>query len=213
VPKKNKKPEGIPVLRKTPTQERSRERVERICAAAAELFEAQGYDAVSTNAIAAKAQVPIGSLYQFFPDKKAILIALAERCADGSLQRFATLATAGVFLKPLGEMLEQGVATFAQFHEELPAFRTVMGAWQQLPELTEGYAALHLDFEQRTAEIVALRAPHLQPALRATMATLVVHTMDAILNLGVTRPVAERKRLVKELRTLLFRYLEPYERS
>jgi len=60
-------------MRRKPRQARSQERVNRILDVAEKLFASQGYAATTTNAIAAQAQVPIGSLYQFFPDKTAIL--------------------------------------------------------------------------------------------------------------------------------------------
>jgi AcrR family transcriptional regulator len=65
--------------RKEPTQQRSRERVERMLAAATELIAAKGSDAMKMGEVAERAGVSIGSLYQFFPDKSAIIRALAER--------------------------------------------------------------------------------------------------------------------------------------
>ncbi len=65
--------------RRTPQQARSKERVDRILDAAAELLAAEGYNAVKTNHIAKRAGVSIGSVYQFFPNRFAIFHALAER--------------------------------------------------------------------------------------------------------------------------------------
>lgn len=65
---------------KRPVQQRSRERVERMLAAATELIAAKGSDALKMSEVAEKAGVPIGSLYQFFPDKSAIIGTLIERC-------------------------------------------------------------------------------------------------------------------------------------
>ncbi|MFP5487970.1 MAG: TetR/AcrR family transcriptional regulator [Acidimicrobiia bacterium] len=65
--------------RKTPRQERSRATVDRILDAAARIFDAVGYRATTTNDVAAAAGVSIGSLYQYFPNKDALLVALAER--------------------------------------------------------------------------------------------------------------------------------------
>jgi AcrR family transcriptional regulator len=65
--------------RKTPRQERSQRTVEAILIAAAQVFADQGYAATTTNHIAVRAGVSIGSLYQYFPSKDAILLALAER--------------------------------------------------------------------------------------------------------------------------------------
>lgn len=65
--------------RKTPVHSRSRATVEAILEAAAHLLEHDGYGRLTTNHIADKAGVSIGSLYQYFPNKDAICHALAER--------------------------------------------------------------------------------------------------------------------------------------
>ena len=64
--------------RKKPRQSRSRETVEVILRASAQVFSARGYAATTTNHIAARAGVSIGSLYEYFPGKDAILVALLE---------------------------------------------------------------------------------------------------------------------------------------
>jgi AcrR family transcriptional regulator len=66
-------------LRKRPKQERSRNTVAVILEAAARILEAGGLEALTTNAAAERAGVSIGSLYQYFPDKDAILVELI-RC-------------------------------------------------------------------------------------------------------------------------------------
>jgi AcrR family transcriptional regulator len=78
--------------RKEPTQQRSRERVERMLAAARDLIAERGSDAMKMGEVAERASVSIGSVYQFFPDKSAIIRALAERftaenraCIDAEL--------------------------------------------------------------------------------------------------------------------------------
>jgi AcrR family transcriptional regulator len=65
--------------RKTPQQQRSRVTVEAILEAAGLLLAKKGYAASSTNAIARRAGVSIGSLYQYFPNKDSIFLALMER--------------------------------------------------------------------------------------------------------------------------------------
>src|SRR5262245_32760547 len=71
--------EGRRQSAKMPTQQRSRERVERMLAAASELIAGGGSDSMKMSEVAERAGVPIGSLYQFFPDKGAIIRTLAER--------------------------------------------------------------------------------------------------------------------------------------
>jgi AcrR family transcriptional regulator len=69
-------------MRREPKQDRARETVERILVAGAHLFSALGYEATTTNDIAATASVSIGSLYQYFPNKQAILSMLYDRHLD-----------------------------------------------------------------------------------------------------------------------------------
>jgi len=72
--------EDTPTMpRRAPTQQRSRERVERILEVASALIAATGSDAMRMSEIAENAGISIGSLYQYFPDKGAILRMLAER--------------------------------------------------------------------------------------------------------------------------------------
>ncbi|WP_267551487.1 TetR/AcrR family transcriptional regulator [Rhizobium rhizogenes] len=66
-------------LRRIPSQQRGRERVERILAVATELIASNGSDALRMGEIVEKADVSFGSLYQYFPDKTAIIRVLAER--------------------------------------------------------------------------------------------------------------------------------------
>src|SRR5436190_21168980 len=69
-------------LRRQPVQQRSAKRVERMLEACASLIDELGYDGVTTTLIAEKADVAVGSLYQFFPDKRAVVQALTQRNLD-----------------------------------------------------------------------------------------------------------------------------------
>ena len=65
--------------RRRPRQARARVTVDTILEAAAQILARQGYAALTTNRIAERAGVSIGSLYQYFPNKEAVLVALFER--------------------------------------------------------------------------------------------------------------------------------------
>jgi AcrR family transcriptional regulator len=71
-------PRGL-APRKTPSQPRSAQTVETILQGAAHILEQHGLEGYTTNAIAARAGVSIGSLYQYFPTKDAVTVALIER--------------------------------------------------------------------------------------------------------------------------------------
>src|SRR3954447_22112679 len=65
--------------RRVPTQVRSRERVEKILDVASQIVVSGGVDALTTRSIAEAAQIPVASVYQYFADRDAILLALVER--------------------------------------------------------------------------------------------------------------------------------------
>ena len=67
------------LARLVPTQQRSRERFERILESAAEIMAEKGSEAFRMSDIVERTGVPFGSLYQYFPDKTAIIGTLAER--------------------------------------------------------------------------------------------------------------------------------------
>src|SRR5690242_13473336 len=68
-----------PKPRKKPTQARSAATVEALVTATARILVREGYDRASTNKIAREAGVSIGSLYQYYPSKEALVAALIER--------------------------------------------------------------------------------------------------------------------------------------
>jgi AcrR family transcriptional regulator len=84
-------------LRRAPVQRRSAERLTRILDACADLLDEVGYDALSTRAVALRAGVPIGSVYRFFGNKRAMADALAQR----NLERWTERVTER--LKEAGE--------------------------------------------------------------------------------------------------------------
>ena len=110
---------------RTPRQERSRHTVECVLAAAAQVFAQQGYANTTTNHIAARAGVSIGSLYQYFPSKDAVLVALAERHVE---RAFATVMeqVRAKRTAPIPEFLRVLVDTMVAAHEMEPRLHRVI---------------------------------------------------------------------------------------
>jgi AcrR family transcriptional regulator len=76
--------------RRKPTQRRARQTVEAILDAVIRILKRRGFEAVTTNRIAEVAGVSIGSLYQYFPDKRAIFAALHRRHIEQIDRRIQT---------------------------------------------------------------------------------------------------------------------------
>jgi AcrR family transcriptional regulator len=74
-----RKPVTSPIRRRQPTQKRAQETVNAILDAVIRLLKRGGASSITTNSIAEAAGVSIGSVYQYFPNKRAIFIALHER--------------------------------------------------------------------------------------------------------------------------------------
>ncbi|MCF2533605.1 TetR/AcrR family transcriptional regulator [Yinghuangia soli] len=70
---------GQPRLRRQPQQARSRARVEAVLAAADRILAQEGYEALTMRRVADEAGVPVGSIYQFYPDKGAVVDALGQQ--------------------------------------------------------------------------------------------------------------------------------------
>jgi AcrR family transcriptional regulator len=106
--------------RREPVQRRSALRVERMLDAAAELLDELGPDALSTSAIAARAGVSVGSLYQFFPDKQAVAEALARR----SFERFSA-ELVEIAAGSWEDVVDQVIDTYVAFSRTEPGFQVL----------------------------------------------------------------------------------------
>ncbi|MCR9222306.1 MAG: TetR family transcriptional regulator [Alphaproteobacteria bacterium] len=105
-----------PPMRRVPRQQRSRERVDRLLAAAEGLIAETGADALKMNAVAERAGVPIGSLYQYFPDKSALMHALADRsfaeCRRCIEEALAPVRTPEELAAAFDDLIEEYYAIF-----------------------------------------------------------------------------------------------------
>ena len=124
--------------RKTPRQERSRATVEAILDAAARVFAGLGYAATTTNKVAARAGVSIGSLYEYFPSKDALLVALVERHMSAGEEILSAAIPALDALRlpprqPLGGVVEAIVRTMVEFHAHDRALHRVLFEEAPLP--------------------------------------------------------------------------------
>lgn len=198
-------------MRRKPRQARSQERVNRILDVAEELFASQGYTATTTNAIAAQAQVSIGSLYQFFPDKTAILKALALRYAEMLHQQLTVIDQAEPTTLSLSDYVDQLIDTTDRFFTEHPSyhaiFMEVQGTIRELEEIDE---ATDAELIQDLASSLAKRDAKLERADCEAIAFVLVKAIGTLLWLSLSQEKTFRQRLVTETKRLTLNYLQSY---
>src|SRR6266568_2308054 len=108
-------------LRRRPMQRRSAERYERILTVCAELLDELGFAALTTTAVARRAEVPIGTVYQFFADKSALVHALAARNLERYLDRLST-RYAAEHPATLPHVIDIAVDEFVAMRRTVPGF-------------------------------------------------------------------------------------------
>lgn len=200
------------LLRRAPQRARGQSRVERLLDAAAEVIAEVGVEAATTNAIAARAATSVGSLYQFFPNKHAMVLALAGRYLRAFAQLKDEVFAEEVAERPLPEMIRAIVTPLAGFLEAHPAYRHVVAATAADPEAAAADAGLHAAVVARVERLIALRMPHLPAARRRVIALVQVETVHAILFRAQALAPRARAPLHDELVRMLVLALEPLER-
>ncbi len=196
-------------LRRAPSQRRSRERVERILAVATELIAAQGSDALRMAEVAAKAGVSIGSLYQYFPDKAAIIRTLAERInAEGRAcieEGLRDVRDAAGLREAFGRLID----TYYGLFLAEPVMRDIWSGLQADKGLRE------IDLEDSRingrvlAEVLARIDPGADRAGQFTRAFLVMQLGEATMRLAISVGRAEGDALVEGYKRMALRELAP----
>jgi AcrR family transcriptional regulator len=117
-------PAPVGPLRRVPVQGRSLARVQRMLDACAELVDEVGYDGLTTTLLAERADVAIGSVYQFFPDKRAIVQALTMRNVEAYLERLSARINDGGLSKWV-DAVDAAMDEYIDMHRTTPGFRTL----------------------------------------------------------------------------------------
>lgn len=164
--------------RKAPSQERSRRTVERILAAAAVVFDEAGYAGATTNDIAREAGISVGSLYQYFPHKDALLVGLAHRHVDSVVAAVdAFTASMSSDTVELDAVLADLASVLVAQHE-LDHLHTIIA--HQAPrtaDLERELARARERFIDMADDVLVPRIP--DPSSRRAAAAMVVAILDA----------------------------------
>jgi AcrR family transcriptional regulator len=171
--------------RKTPRQERALETRARILDAARTVFAHHGYAGGTTNRIAAEALISVGSLYQYFPNKDAILVELvAEHAAEGRAALAPILERAagdGGHDIPIHELVAEVVSTMVALHARDRRLHRVL--FEESPRPASVLAMLRdLEDEVVAATVVLLDRPDVRVPDRELAARLSVTTIESLVH-------------------------------
>ncbi len=193
--------------RKSASQSRSRATVDALVEATARILVREGFDKASTNRIALAAGVSVGSLYQYFPSKEALVAAVIER-HNRDLMQVVRGALAEVAALPVEEAARKLVAAAIAAHRVDPALHRVLAEQTPHVGMTADVGALNREtfglfrawLERHKDELRALdldlAAFVCVTSIEALTHTAVLHRPDVLTDAAVGALVDEATRLV-----------------
>lgn len=195
--------------RKQASQARSSATVHAIMRATARILVKRGYQSTTTNHIAEAAGVSVGSLYQYFPNKEAIVAALLDEHLEAT-QEFLRRGTANALEQPLEDAARGLIEGLLAAHRVDPDLHRVFV--EELPRIAT-FERIH-QLEQETLALVRayieVRLPDLKKQRNLdTVAFVIVHAVEAVTH-GVVlfRPdLLEDRTFVDEIVRLVVRYV------
>src|SRR5690348_11027944 len=198
--------------RKEASQARSRATVDALIEATARILVRESFEGVSTNRIAEEAGVSIGSLYQYFPSKEALVAAVIDRHHE-ELMQVARGTLAGVVSLPMEQAVRRLVAVAIEAHRVDPKLHRVLA--EQIPRTgrlknvelfnRENYAMFRSYLERHRDEI---RTVDLELASFVCVTTVEALTHGAVLHHPEVLSEERSASLVDEATRLLVRYLQ-----
>lgn len=196
-------------LRRTPTQARSRERVRRVLAAAPALIEQHGIDGLTVRQIADRAGMSIGTFYQFFANKEAVIEALTVTYIDGFLTVADDLANKPAAADWRAEW-DRTYTAYVEYLRVTPGFRTIWFSSGLTPTLRRLDRSNNVHLADRLAELFVVNGHATDsPALRQAFA-LVIEVADTLLGLSFRRNPQGDTTVIDETQLMLRGYLAHY---
>ena len=191
-------------LRRAPVQRRSAERLTRILDACAVLLDEVGYDALSTRAVALRAEVPIGSVYRFFGNKRQMVDALAQR----NLERFSEQVTER--LKTAGDggwrsAMDAVLDEYLAMKRTAPGF-SLVDFGNQIPVGARSAEPNHRVADRLTDLLSGYLDREPDEDLRRTF-LIAVETADTLVHLAFRMAPEGDAKIIEEARGLLQAYL------
>jgi AcrR family transcriptional regulator len=190
-------------LRRKPKQERSIQRLDLILSAASELIAEKGVGAMRMTELAAAANVPIGSVYQYFPEKAAIIKALFDRHSTAVRTRVAEAFAAVETVEQALDVLE---ATVDWHYQDYRNDAASLGIWLGT-ETDQDLAQLNVEHNSRIARIfrdtVQRIAPELDVIDTEARSFLFSHLIGSSVRLAVVSDPCFAARILDEWKRVI----------
>ena len=167
-------------LRRTPQQSRSRSRVLGVLEVADRLLATEGAESLTTSRIAATAEISVGSLYQYFPDKETIVEALALGYWSELVDLVSAVAEADEH-ETLERPVDQIIDSLAAGFRARPAFLALWYGGLRSERVRNVTRPGRIQVGRAVEGILARRWPESEPERRATVARMVVLAGDGLL--------------------------------
>ncbi|MDO5032933.1 TetR family transcriptional regulator [Corynebacterium sp.] len=194
------------VPRRRPAQARSRERYNRILQAARDVLVEVGFESFTFDEVSRRAEVPIGTLYQFFANKYVLICELDRQDAAENLaeiERFSQHVPALQWPDFLDEFIDH----LARMWREDPSRRAVWHAVQSTPATRATAADTELSLLTPLAAILEPLAQGMDYEDRIELAGFLVHTVVSLLNYAVSGEPENFEDVVSEIKRMLIAYL------
>ena len=196
--------------RRRPSQERSRDRVERILDATAALLGNTPVDKITTAAIAETAGIPIGSVYQYFPNKLSVLAELARRVMAEVDLETASLIAEDFGVLPWDQAIDRAIDATMEGYSKQPGYVQLLLSIRPTPE----FRAITDESNKRMAAMLAFH-PALQAVIPVDRIQLVMRAAIQAANSLQDWALSEQdpdlaNRIISEMKTLLKGYLAVY---
>lgn len=195
--------------RRAPQQARSKATVDAVLDATARILVAEGYARASTNRIAQAAGVSIGSLYQFFPSKAALVIALRRRHAEQMRAMVRDMAGA-VVDAPLAEAVPKFVHAVVTAHLIDPQLHRMLE--QEVPrrDLADGREDIDAEFRAMITQILVARRHEILSADPELTSLILVRLLDALVHTAVLgeHGTLSAHAIEHEISKVILRYLQ-----
>ncbi|HEY1522642.1 MAG TPA: TetR/AcrR family transcriptional regulator [Solirubrobacteraceae bacterium] len=193
-------------LRNAPLQARSRARLGRVLDAAEEVLERDGADGFSTTAVARMAGVSVGSVYRFFPDKQAIVEALAVRYWSDFADLVAGVAEADAH-EPVADPASAVLGVLAAGFRARPGFLALWYGGLRTERVRDRTRDCRRAIATSIEHILAVHWPATPQDIRALTAQMVVLAGDGLLREAFRRDLDGDAALLAESSVVLSAYI------